>query len=354
MPIKTSPAKWDDDVADHDRVVFGTGLAGGGDGHVVMVDAKADGALMWNHSLGAPVLASPAVEGDTVFAGSDGGDFVALSAFTGDLLWSVSVDAKIRSDPQVFGPVEDAASRPRYVVVFASEVGGVHAYYVDTTVVGSTAGESAWAAPGNVGGDTECDLLYDANTTSLYIGTEGGALVAIDALTGETRFTANTGNRIRSRPAIADVFNHTVRTNCSDPCPPRFFGRYVVAVNFNGVSAARRVRCNTPRLTVIRSLSRCRTPTGKSLRTTPTRRSRSGRSSSRASRTARSPSRSGSPTRRWCTWPRATLPTARPAPCAPTTCCWAPRCGPWSCSPPRSPPACPWRTQRCSSPARPA
>lgn len=55
----------------------------------------------WTYNAGDRVVASPAVVGDVVYAGSDNGNIFALNSTSGALLWTYTTGGPVRSSPAV-------------------------------------------------------------------------------------------------------------------------------------------------------------------------------------------------------------------------------------------------------------
>lgn len=191
------------------------------------------GETMWSVS-GPDERCSPAVtDGSRVYAFSKTGTAFAFEQGTGALVWEASIPAVNRADPGVvqFAPVvadetvavpvsgteDDVPDRlvgftrsdgtERFSVALpaslagapASDEGGVVVPLLDGTLrrVASD-GTEAWRL--DVGAAMS-DVAVDGDT--VYVGSATESVLAIDAASGETRWTADLENTAFTRPLVA-------------------------------------------------------------------------------------------------------------------------------------------------------
>ncbi len=93
------------------------------DGRVVLHD-RATGAVRWQVASGGPIAASPAITDTTVLAGNDAGHLLAFDRTTGALRWDLPVGAAVRAGIAVAGPTAIVAtiSGQLYAVDIASGI----------------------------------------------------------------------------------------------------------------------------------------------------------------------------------------------------------------------------------------
>jgi len=151
-----------------DGVVYTTATVNGGattdaDGLVLAVDRES-GERLWERSLGAAARAAPVVHDGTVYAAAKDGRLVALSAADGSPRWEQRVEGDVYTTPVVDGD---------RVVALA---GGALA------AVDAASGESRWRTP--IG-----DVLINGLATTgetVYVG--GNQLRALDPADGSVRW----------------------------------------------------------------------------------------------------------------------------------------------------------------------
>jgi len=187
---------------------------GSGDTNVYALNAST-GAKIWNYKTGGAVASSPAVSDDVVYVGSDDGNVYAIDATTGTKIWSFTVEESyipVRSSPTVADGTLYVNHHPVYAL-------------------NATTGEKKWEQ-WSVGDDSSPAIsgavlyfgifalsTYDGSVIwwvgyvfsspavsdgYVYVGSEGGPLCALDAYTGEVKWSYATGGYIKSSPAISN------------------------------------------------------------------------------------------------------------------------------------------------------
>jgi outer membrane protein assembly factor BamB len=149
------------------------------------VDAT-DGTVTWELEGGSGFVGTPAVVGNTVYAGSDDQYLYAVEATTGQVRWSFRADGRIRATPVV--------DRDGTVYVGTSE-GSLYA--VDTAD-----GRELWRT--EIGGTIQSPTLSDG---TLYLGRFDEPLFAVDTDDGSILWqtTPDTDSRfLPQSPAAAD------------------------------------------------------------------------------------------------------------------------------------------------------
>lgn len=137
--------------------------------------------------LGEEVTASPALGMDTLYVVSEAGVLYAVDSRSGAFLWLTAVDARVLSSPAV------AVGGPRETVVFGADGGcldrggdGVgcpnDVAQGDGCLYAVEDGEIIWCAPLDAAVGTSSASIDGSGT--VYIGTEGGILYAIETPNG--------------------------------------------------------------------------------------------------------------------------------------------------------------------------
>jgi len=147
------------------------------------------GAVLWTHNVGAAIYASVAVADGRVFAADDGGKVTALDASTGRQLWQYHTQggAKIRSSPVVVNGVLYVGVGNNLVYALdadtSSPTGSVHWTYVAPSAISRA-------------------IAFDNGV--LYVPTDGGALLALDASGGSLSWQVQLAAGALATPAVAD------------------------------------------------------------------------------------------------------------------------------------------------------
>ena len=205
---------------------------------------SATGALRWQRTwahtgAGDTIYAAPAVDGGMVFValgGPDGGAY-ALSATTGAILWQTSHVLGFDGRPVVAdGAVYFPAQTPGTLVALDEQTGAMR-WQQGSSATSSTPvvsggmvytagadeivrayhtqdGTPSWTfqtggSAGNALIATGAALTVDSGT--LYVGSQGGDLYALNPASGKVIWSVATGGPIDNSPAVADgaVFVNT-------------------------------------------------------------------------------------------------------------------------------------------------
>jgi outer membrane protein assembly factor BamB len=163
--------------------------------------------LKWQFKTGGRVIASPAVAGNTVYAGSADGSLYALDLGTGTQKWKFSTKARIASSPAVANGL----------VFFESYDGNFYALDSNTGTVKwqfAVPGERRFAAPRLHGYNPHEERMpdpFDFYLSSpviakdvVYFGSGNGNVYALDAAGGALKWAFKTGDVVHSSPALAD------------------------------------------------------------------------------------------------------------------------------------------------------
>jgi outer membrane protein assembly factor BamB len=141
--------------------------------------APDNGTLKWATYLGSPASASPVVESDLVYIGSERGNFYCLKLSNGELVWRVSAEGNITA---------------------SAAVGGGSVYY--------PSGDGNLVALDSVSGFEKWRLSIGNTSSSptvaggvVYIGTGEGKLYAVNITEGTIIWSFDTPGGISSSPA---------------------------------------------------------------------------------------------------------------------------------------------------------
>lgn len=143
--------------------------------------------LKWTFKSGGPVKSSPAIVGDRVFIGSADAKLYALNLTDGKKVWEFTADGPVESSPLVL----DGR------VYFGSA--GTNVFALDART-----GAKLWSfgMEGEVKSSPTWAPAPDGKTPWLLVGGYDFKLHSLDALTGRTNWSYETGNYINGTPAV--------------------------------------------------------------------------------------------------------------------------------------------------------
>ena len=163
--------------------------------------------VKWSFKTAGKVIASPAVQGDTLFVGSTGGMMYALDRGNGTEKWKFNAKARIASSPAIAGGL----------VYFGAFDGNFYA--LDETAGDlkwkfKTAGEHRFSAAHLHGSQPATETMpdpFDCYLSSpvvangvVYFGSGDGNVYALDAAGGALKWKFKTGDVVHASPAVAD------------------------------------------------------------------------------------------------------------------------------------------------------
>ena len=183
-------------AAESSIVVFGAD-----DGFIYALNAET-GTLLWKHSTGAPVVASPLIVSGMVVVGNWRGTVTALRLGSGSLLWKSEIGSRIFAGVVPVGEL---------LVLGATDGNAIGLRRAD--------GTRAWVTP--VGGPVSAGGAVAGDV--VYIGTLRKEVVALQGDTGALLWKAEASGRVRTSPAAA-------------------FGRLIVVTDDRDVMAYREVQ----------------------------------------------------------------------------------------------------------------
>jgi outer membrane protein assembly factor BamB len=202
-------------------VVGGVLYIGSDDGCFYALDS-ASGTLLWNRTIGTFAVSSPAVVKGIVYVSVWEGRDYALNASTGEVLWNSS-RMYSSSSPAVVNGLHYICSGNSSVIVRNATTGSTVWQSVipgggecapvvaDNTVYISDYGYACALDALNGTLKWTCELYVSATYNSpavangiVYVGCGGNTFYALDAQTGETIWTYETGSSGGSAPTVAD------------------------------------------------------------------------------------------------------------------------------------------------------
>jgi outer membrane protein assembly factor BamB len=185
------PDPWDSYLSSP-AIANGTVYFGSGDGNVYALNLT-DGKLLWKFQTGDVVHASPALDGGTVFIGSWDRNFYALDAKTGQEKWRFATGA----DPAIHNQegIQSSAAVVNGTVYFGCR--DSHLYAVDELT-----GQKKWAISTN--GSWVVNSPAVSNGLVFFGTSDTSKLIAAHAENGEVAFTLDfRGWPIFASPAVA-------------------------------------------------------------------------------------------------------------------------------------------------------
>jgi len=163
--------------------------------------------VQWTFHAKGMLIASPAVDGATVYAGSTGGFLYAVNRASGAEKWEFDTKSRIASSPAV----------DRGLVFFGAYDGNFYAVETGTGKLRwkfKTGGERQFTAEHLHGMQPETEIMpdpWDCYLSSpavwngvVYFGSGDGNVYALDATTGALKWKFKTGDVVHASPAIAD------------------------------------------------------------------------------------------------------------------------------------------------------
>jgi len=163
-------------------VANGMVYAGGGDNHLYAFDAQT-GATRWTFNLNVETLSSPTVVNGVVYSTDRGGHVYALDDRTGAVLWSF----------QAMGDSIAQAPAVANGTVYFVTIGGI-AYALNART-GAQRWQSAIGSPGE--GVAVPAVDHGALFVTASAASPQGAVVALNATTGATKWIAHTPSTAR-------------------------------------------------------------------------------------------------------------------------------------------------------------
>ncbi len=152
------------------------------DGRLVFLD-RANGRRVHETRLGSAVESTPGLEGDTAHVGTDDGELVGVDTRTGEPRYRLKVGQLVRSSPL-----------PADGRVFVGVVDGKAGALVAT----DGAGKLVWTR--------KLGAVFSSPALAgdlLLVGSDDGALHAIDRAKGALAWSCPVGGKVRATPAIA-------------------------------------------------------------------------------------------------------------------------------------------------------
>ena len=163
--------------------------------------------VKWTFKATGRLIASPTIDGETVYIGSTAGVFYAVDRDSGNAKWKYAVKARVASTAAV-------ANR---MVYFGAYDGNFYALDASTGALKwkfATEGEHRYAATHLHGSEPAKEVMpdpFDCYLSSpvvwngaVYFGSGDGNVYALDAASGALKWKLKTGDVVHASPAIAD------------------------------------------------------------------------------------------------------------------------------------------------------
>jgi|GEM_PF-1387293 len=182
-------------VRSSSTVVDGTVVFGSNDGNVTAVDEDT-GEKEWTFETGSVVRSSPTVVDGVVYVGSNDNYVYALDLETGDELWAFEADSVVYSSPTVSDDTVYVASHDGTQSRFPS----LQSFNGTLFAINASSGEERWSF------DTG-DYLRSSPTVyndTVYVTSQDNYLYALDAATGNLTWKEEGLEDIYSSPIVAD------------------------------------------------------------------------------------------------------------------------------------------------------
>jgi outer membrane protein assembly factor BamB len=184
------------------------------------------GSLVWKYTTGSYVVSSPTVANGVVYACSDDDNIYALNENDGSLLWTFATAGPIQFAPSVSNGIVYVASSDGNIYALSASTGALVWQYTTTPKYNSTTpsvvngvvyvasadsnlyalnssnGSLLWKT--NLGAPADGSFAAVANGM-VYLGSgDGGVFYALDANTGAVRWQYTTRVPVYSASAVAD------------------------------------------------------------------------------------------------------------------------------------------------------
>ena len=161
---------------------------------------------LWEFGAGDRIFATPAVQGNTAWIGTNGGKLIALDLATGKPRWQFETKGPIHASPAVADGLVFCNSYDGNLYAIDAETGAKRWSF-------SAPGERRFEAPGLHGASPRTQTFWDpfdpfASRPAIangfvYFGSGNGNVYALDAATGSLKWKFATGNVVHASPAIA-------------------------------------------------------------------------------------------------------------------------------------------------------
>jgi len=163
--------------------------------------------VKWTFHAGGQLIASPALEGDTLYVASTSGKLYAVDRAAGTKKWELDLKSRLTSSPAVADGVV-------YLAAFDGNLYAVDARAGKVKWQFKTGGERRFSAPHLHGMEPAGDKMpdpFDCWLSSpvvwqgaVYFGSGDDNVYALDAATGALKWKFATGDVVHASPAIAD------------------------------------------------------------------------------------------------------------------------------------------------------
>jgi len=154
------------------------------------------GGVKWRYQTGDAVRSTPAVTATRVFVGSGDGNLYALDRANGRLVWKFAAGGPVHSSPAVANGLVIAATLGGRIFAVDETTGRVRwSKQTGTALRKNHPQAGAW--------DWYTGSAVVTGSVAL-IGSGDGHVYALDVATGDERWKARTGGRVRATPSVHD------------------------------------------------------------------------------------------------------------------------------------------------------
>lgn len=217
LDAETGTERWvfptADSVTTPPAVGDGTVYAGSYDGHVYAIDAET-GEERWKFDTAQRVFSSPTVHGSHVFVGSESFYLYALAAETGEEQWRLDTGGIVDISPAVHSGTVYLGTRIGTVTSLDAATGDTIWEFTPSADV-----EFGWSNPA-----LTSNTLYIVGNTSQESSTEPSYLYAVDAASGEQRWSVRREYFCPFDPCLADgrLYHGTYSNPYAEDPDPNF------------------------------------------------------------------------------------------------------------------------------------
>jgi outer membrane protein assembly factor BamB len=163
-------------------------------GHSAARFFAGQGGVRWRVQTGGAVRSSPAVTANRVFVGSGDGDLYAIDRATGRVVWRFPAGDAVDASPAVAGGLVIAASLLGHIFAVDEVTGRLRwSFRTGPLLPPNTfpaGGWDLWASSPVVAG------------SAVVIGGPDGRVYCLDLESGQERWRAQTGGKVRATPAV--------------------------------------------------------------------------------------------------------------------------------------------------------
>lgn len=211
--VKSSPS------VNNGTVFFGSRFVRDRDAGIFAVDA-ATGGRQWTVQTGGSVLSSPIIANGTLYVGCNDNYVYAVDATSGDRKWVYETNGSVESSPTIYNNNIIVGSQDGNLYAVNAESGEENWRFESSDAINSSptvldetvyfqnrknlfslnamSGEENWRT--SAGGQSSPTIMNE----TIFVGINDGALLQVDANTGEREWTFGGEQKILSSPTVVD------------------------------------------------------------------------------------------------------------------------------------------------------